>query len=219
MIYTIRTIFKKKVENLTVEKYHFKYIKCLDDEEGNKKREKEKEKEAKENKGIKEKTSLDNNDSTQVKDLNNINKSFKQTNEKYIKAFKYMEKDDRNRDKFNQQAFLEKLYQDFNNFNEFINCFREDTKEPFTKQYDCILGENFLNQFIDKFEVAINTIKIAPKSKLEDYIRSTYKECFHGTDGKVLLEILLILRKDSSKDYLENPVEKKKISDIYDGRI
>ena len=56
------------------------------------------------------------------------------------------------------------------------------------------------------------------KKDLLELVKTNYKEYFHGTEGKILMEVLLCVRKDASQ-YLKNPSEKKMMSDLYDARI
>lgn len=212
LIYTIRTINKKEVTDLTVFKYRFKFIKCLDNEEENLKEEKEKDKEKKNKKEVQ----LDKNDVTQVKNLDNLNQgsSWVKSSKKYNMRVKKLKDEDKKN--FDPLKFLEKINKDYKLFADFFEGFKENSKEPFTKAYDCVLGENFINTYLNKFNAAIEVIKISKKG-LMDFIKSTYKEYFHGTEGKNIMEILLFTRKDA-KDFLSNS-EKKVMNDLYDARI
>lgn len=212
LIYTIRTIFKKEVVSFTVYKYRFKYIKCFDHEEELRK---EKEKLDK-NKNKDKKLEFDENDATQVKNLS-ANKTDwnKDKNEKKYKMVLKVLKDE-DKKNFNPDLFKEKLFKDFKTFKEFFDCFTEDSKEPFTKAFPCILGSNFVGTYLSKFEAALEIINVS-KTRLLDFIKTTYKESFHGTEGKNIMEILLLTRKDA-KEYIDTN-EKKLAIDIYDARI
>lgn len=216
LIYTIRTINKKDVKDLTVAKYRFKFIKFFETEVVSKK-DKDKDKDKKDKDKARSQT-LDKNDATQIKDLDNIvskHNSWMKNPIKYNMSLKIMTDDDRKN--FNPQNFLEKINKDFRLFAEFFEGFKEGTKEPFTKHFSLVLGDNFMGTYLNKFNTALEVIR-SSKKDLQEIIKSSYKEFFHGTDGKMLMEILICCRKDA-KDFLKNATEKKLMSDIYDARI
>ena len=201
-------------------KYKFKYIKCFDSLVEKKEKEKELKLQKKSSVIIKKETHLvqDKNDITKIKDLDNINSKSTwgiSSPNKIIMTLKDMKEEDIKN--FNPATFLEKINKDFRLFAEFFDGFKEGSSEPFTKQYACVLGDNFVGTYINKFNTALEILKASKKDLLE-LIKSNYKEYFHGTEGKILMEVLLCARKDASL-YLKNPSEKKMMSDMYDARI
>ncbi len=210
LIYTIRTINKKYVNDMTVFKYRFKYIKCSDNPD-------KKDDKKDDDKNNKEQI-LDKNDATQVKNLDKVlssKGSWLKSPKKYTMTLKQMKDEDRKN--FNQQDFIEKLTKDFRLFADFFDRFKEDSKDPFTKYYQCLLGDNYVGTYLNKFNTALEIIRCGEKALLE-LIKSNYKEYHHGTEGKILLEVLCSCRKDG-KEYLKNQTKKKLINDIYDARI
>jgi hypothetical protein len=96
---------------------------------------------------------------------------------------------------YNPAIVFKKIHEDFKIFSNFSNSFKEDTKEPFSKNFTQHLGQNYINTYLNKFNAIMDVLKCSQDS-LKDTIPLMFKESFSGEDGKVLLEALLYIRED-----------------------
>ena len=200
---------KKKISDFHLFKYNFKFLKCYEFDE-------------KENKIIypnilKSETmdlkhgkviNLDNKDAHEMR-----SKPVTVKKNKYGFPIKLLEKSEK---LINSASFCDKFQKDIKNFDEFLKTLKEDSKVPFSKSNPVVLGQNFLNTYLNKLYAMLKIIKCSDKA-LPDEINGPFKESFSGLEGKVLLEALLCLREDS-KTLIKNADLKKFFMQQYDSK-
>lgn len=111
---------------------------------------------------------------------------------KYIYPVKKFSKENR---VYIPQDIYRKINEDMKVFTKFLDSFKEDSKEPFSKHFTQTLGQNYINTYINKFMAILDILKCS-QNTLKDSIMYLFKESFSGVEGKVLLEGLLYIRED-----------------------
>ncbi len=209
ILHTVRSLMKKKITDFHLYKYELKYLKCYTMDE-------------KENKIIyPNQIKSDNIDLKFGKVINLDNKEARENRSntvdkkktKYNFPVKKMEKSEK---KINPIQFCDKFQKDIKSFETFLNSLKEDSKNPFSKTNPVVLGQNFLNTYLNRFYGMLKILKCSEKS-ISDEISGPFKESFTGLEGKVLLEALLCLREDS-KTLIKNADMKKFLMQLYESK-
>jgi len=186
LIHSIRSLNRKIIGEGELGKYKFKYL-VLSEE--NLKYSKKEDKINPQHAG--------QDKSTNVKVLDKyVNNPIKKEEEKYKRYDFPVKKFSKESKLINPALTFKKIGEDYKIFNNFLNCFKEEAKEPFSKNFTQTLGQNYINTYLNKFN-AIMDILMCSKDTLKDTIPLMYKESFSGEEGKVLLEALLYSRDDN----------------------
>lgn len=133
-----------------------------------------------------------------AKNLDKYNLHNPNKKDEVIKFKKYdfpVKKFDNESKQYNPAIVYKKIVEDMKLFKEFMDGFREEAKEPFSKKLNLTLGDNFIELYVRKF-IAIRDILNCTQKTLPDTIKLIYKDSFSGIEGKVFLEALLYARED-----------------------
>jgi hypothetical protein len=184
LIHSIRSSNRSKIGDLELNKYRLKYLRCFDIIEKYVEIEPAK----------KEATKPDiKKPLIDVKVLGDKGKEVKPVG-KYQFPVKKLNISWKKKN-YNTAEIYKRLTEDKNTFTKFLQSFREDANEPFSKNFNQYLGDNFIMAYVNKFLAVLDILKCT-QSSLKDSIAHTFKEHFRGVDGKVLLESLLFIRED-----------------------
>lgn len=190
LIYSIRSANKKKVKDMELSNYKFKFLKCYDNVNTKELHDDPTEQNTN-NLGTRKRSFI----YTDAKHINNDNHGHtKSQYKKYNFPVKKIEKSWKS-NAYNPAEIYKRINEDMRSFVTFLESFKEDAKEPFSKNFAKTLGANYINTYINKF-VAIMDVLKCTQNALKDSITYLYKESFSGIEGKVLLEALLFIRED-----------------------
>lgn len=186
IIHSSRSLHRKTITDGPLLKYKLQYLKLSDESLKY---------------SFKEVNQQDPNKNSDKQNVKKLDKFVENPNKKQEDPNKYkkynfpVKKFSNNSKTLQPEVILKKIIEDTNNFSLFLDSFREDANEPFSKYFTHSLGENYIRTYLNKFDAIIGILS-CHKDQLNDTITSTFKEFFYGEDGAVLLEALLHMRED-----------------------
>ena len=220
LIHTVRTTMRHKayISDFKMVTYEPKYLKCYKIDKDQEAIEEEEE----DNISLNETFNTYNTSIGKIKDLDAIEKpkEIKKKDSKKKKLFSTVKYNfpkkimDNNSKKIDYKNFIKNIENDLETFIDFLEGFKEESKEPFSKIYPCIFGDNFINANLNKFICVIEIIK-CKKADLSNLILGMYRENYNGDLGRVLLECIFCIREDH-KDIIKNTTEKKFLIKLYE---
>jgi hypothetical protein len=138
----------------------------------------------------------------------------KKTNEEKFKKYEFPVKNFNKESKQYNPAHVYKLIiDDIRLFKLFLDGFKENAKDPFSKKIKNTLGDTYIEICLRKLIIIKDILSCTQNSIPEKILQ--FKESYHGFDGKVLLEALLYAREDSKAT--TKPDCKKYFLMIYEG--
>jgi len=197
LIHSLRSLNRKKLGESPLSEYKLKYLKLSPDDikyeakKEDKLYQSENINSASPNKINKSKTFVKKLDKY---DVTNLNK--KDENVKFKKYDFPVKKFNKESKEYNPSVVFKKIVEDMKIFKDFLDEFKEDAKEPFSKKLTLTLGNNFIELYIRKF-LAIKDILNCTQKSIPDTIKLVFKDSYTGIEGKVLLEALLYAREDN----------------------
>ena len=197
LIHSLRSLNRKKLGESPLTQYKLKYLKLSPEDI---KYEVKKE----ERLDLVDRSSTPNKANQLAKSPNIVKKLDKydvynsQKKDEIVKFKKYdfpVKKFDKESKQYNPAVVFKKIGEDMKLFKDFMEGFKEDAKEPFSKKLTLSLGNNYVDLYVRKF-VAIKDILNCTQKSIPDTIKLVFKDSFSGPEGKALLEALLYARED-----------------------
>ncbi len=192
LIHSIRSLNRKTLKSFkesALVNYQFRYL-SIDKEDIVYKEKKKKENENQNNENNKEVIP-----DFEGKYYKNLNVKENKENPKKYKKYNFPVKKFNDEDKtYNPLQVIERVKQDKEIFEQFLDGFSEECQVPFSKFFSQTLGENFIKTFVEKMNSIIQIMN-CHESALKEQITNLKK--YYDVEAKALCEALLYVRSDT----------------------
>ena len=192
LIHSIRSLNRKTLKSFkesALVNYQIRYL-YIDKEDIVYKEKKKKENENQNNENNKEVIP-----DFEGKHYKNLNVKENKENPKKYKKYNFPVKKFNDEDKtYDPLKVIERVKQDKELFEQFLDGFSEECQVPFSKFFSQTLGENFIKTFVEKMNSIIQIMN-CHESALKEQITNLKK--YYDVEAKALCEALLYVRSDT----------------------